>query len=72
MYVFRTSAGLLQIVKAPDGVHYFRFGKDPTYWTGHTDPQVVADDVYCHVTGCFDWDDSEIIGPTDLSEWEIV
>lgn len=70
MYVYRTAVGLLQIIRSTDGVYYFKFGDDPIYWTGHPDPQVVADDVYCHVTGCSAWDDSDINGPCDLSEWD--
>ena len=72
MWVYRTSIGLLQIIKAPDGICYFKFDDDDTYWTGHRDPQVVADDVHSHVTGCTEWDDADIDGPNDLSEWNVV
>ena len=70
MWVYQSPIGLLKIVRERDGICYFVFGCDPTYWTGHANPQVVADDVYCHATGCTAWDDSSIIGPTDLSEWD--
>lgn len=69
MWVYRSSIGLLKIVKI-QGIYYFMFGNDQTTWTGHTDPNVVADDVYCHATGCYTWDASNITGPCDLSEWE--
>ncbi len=64
-----TSIGTLKIVKMKSG-YCFMFGDDETAWTGHSDPRAVADDVYCHATGCYDWDSSDILGPTDLSEWE--
>lgn len=69
MWTYRTSIGLLKIAKI-QGTYYFMFGHDETAWTGHINPQVVADDVYCHVTGCPAWDNSNITGPTDLSEWK--
>lgn len=68
MYYYKSSIGTLKIVKI-QGVYYFMFGDDETAWTGHTDPNAVADDVYCHATGCFEWDNSNILGPVDLSEW---
>lgn len=69
MWVYRSSIGLLKIVKL-QGTYYFMFGNDETVWTGHTDPNVVADDVHCHATGCDAWDSSDITGPCDLSEWQ--
>ena len=69
MWVYQTPIGLLKIVRERDGICYFMFGNDSTHWTGHANPQSVADDVYCHATGCPDWDYSDISGPTDLSEW---
>lgn len=69
MYVYSTPIGLLKLVRI-QGIYYFMFGNDDTAWTGHPDPWAVADDVYCHVTGCSVWDNSHITGPTDLSEWE--
>lgn len=69
MWVYESPLGLLKIVKLEDAF-YFMFDNDSTVWTGHNDPRAVADDVYCHATGCDTWDCSDIIGPTDLSEWE--
>lgn len=69
MWVYHSSIGLLKIVRMDDGLCYFMFGDDPTPWSGHPDPQVVADDVFCHATGCPDWDNSDITGPADLSMW---
>lgn len=69
MWIYHSSIGVLRISKGPDGIFYFYFGDDPTAWTGHPDPKAVADDVYCHATGCSQWDNSNITGPTDLSEW---
>lgn len=68
MWTYKTSIGMLKIVKI-QGRYYFMFDDDPTVWTVHSDPQVVADDVYCHATGCSKWDSSDILGPTDLTEW---
>lgn len=70
MWIYRSPIGLLWIVRLSDGICYFMFGNDDTAWTGHADPKVVADDVFCHATGCPQWDNSSISGPNDLSEWE--
>ena len=38
-------------------------------------PQSAADDVYCHATGCYEWDslDSKLSNvPNDISEWDFV
>ena len=69
MWFYRSPIGILRIVPLNSNGYFFLFGDDPTPWTGHADPQVVADDVYCHSTGCPAWDCSDITGPTDLSEW---
>ena len=68
MWYYETPIGVLKIVKTSYG-YGFLFGDDPTDWTGHRDPRVLADDVYCHATGCTEWDSSGIDGPQDLSEW---
>lgn len=70
MWYYPTSIGLLRIVRLSDGLYYFMFGNDKTVWTGHADPQVVADDVRSHFTGCSEWDNANIAGPHDLSEWK--
>ncbi len=69
MWIYDSPIGLLKIVHIHDA-YCFMFGDDETEWTGHADPKAVADDVYCHATGCDKWDNSDIIGPTDLSEWD--
>lgn len=68
MWIYQTPIGTLKIKKIQNE-YFFLFRNDPTPWTGHADPQVVADDVFCRVTGCDVWDDSDIDGPHDLSEW---
>lgn len=43
-------------------------------WESCHSPQAEADNVYMHVTGCYDWDclDGEVDDvPSDLSEWEV-
>ena len=38
-------------------------------------PQSAADDVYCHVTGCYEWDslDGTLDDvPNDINEWDFV
>lgn len=43
-------------------------------WETCDNPQASADNVYCHCTGCPEWDmlcDIDNV-PTDLSEWENV
>lgn len=69
MWYYRSSAGLLRIVRDPEGIYQFRFGDDDTEWTGHADPRALADDVYNHATGYLEWDSSGADAPQDLSEW---
>lgn len=69
MWICQTPIGLLKIQKFQTE-YFFLFGEDPTPWTGHSDPRVVADDVHCHATGCPLWDISDITAPADLSEWK--
>lgn len=48
---------------------------DGIVWETCDNPQASADNVYCHCTGCLDWDllDGTVLDvPTDLSEWEKV
>lgn len=70
VWFYRSPIGLLRIVRFPDGIYYFMFGDDDTVWTGHNDPQVVASDISSHVTGCSEWDFSDIDVPENLSEWD--
>lgn len=51
MWYYETPIGVLKIIKTSYG-YGFLFGDDPTDWTGHHDPRALADDVYCHATGC--------------------
>lgn len=71
MWVYKSPIGLLKIVKLKD-TFYFMFGDDPTLWTGCKNPIMVANEIYYHITGCDEWDFSDVIGPTDWSEWKII
>ena len=68
MWVYHSPVGDLFIVPLPDG----RFGlrHNGTIWETCDTPQAEASNVYCHSTGCFEWDDCSDDGPSDLSEWE--
>lgn len=71
MWYYPTPIGVLKIVKASYG-YAFLFGDDPTDWTGHRDPRILANDIFCHVTGCTEWDSSSIDSPQDLIEWTYI
>ena len=70
MWVYHSPIGNLYIVKLPNGRYGLKY--DGTIWESCSTPEAEADNVYCHVTGCWDWDqlDGKVDGPTDLSEWE--
>ena len=40
-----------------------------TVWESSNSPQAEADNVFMHVTGCYEWDSCADEGPSDLSEW---
>lgn len=68
MWVYHSSIGDLIIRQLSNGRYGFEY--DGTIWESCHSPQAEADNVYCHVTGCYDWDASDEDGPCDLSEWE--
>lgn len=69
---YQSPIGPLYISPLKDG----RYGlyHNGTVWEACDSPQAEADNVYMHVTGCYEWDmlDGTVDGPTDLSEWELV
>lgn len=74
------------IYNSPVGKFCIRFDYKVHKWAlwmsddiyGHyASPVAAADDVYCQVTGCYEWDsfDTEPIltdVPTDIHNWEII
>lgn len=73
MWVYHSPIGDIFIKQLPDK----RFGMiyNDTVWEASVTPQIEADNIYCHVTGCFEWDvlDGQICNvPMDLSEWEFI
>ncbi len=73
MWVYHSPIGNLYIKR----LHNERYGLvyNNTVWESCHSPQAEADNVYSHVTGCYDWDrlDGQISDvPADLSEWEFV
>lgn len=70
MWIYESSMGILRIIPTIDGRYGFVF--NDTVWEASLTPQAEADNVYCHVTGCYEWDLSGAVAPTDLSEWEFI
>lgn len=72
IFRYKSPVGLMQIYyQTTVGRYALQIG-DIIYGHYHS-AQAAADDVYVHVTGCYDWDrmDGKITNaPTDLSEWE--
>lgn len=72
MWKYESPIGPLYIKKLNNG--HYGFIYDNTVWDSCPSPQAVADNIYMHCTGCFDWDslDGHVPNvPTDLTEWEI-
>jgi len=70
MWIYRSRIGTLRIVRTKEGKYGLMY--DGTIWEACSTPQAEADNVYCHVTGCDEWDSCEESGPQDLSEWEYI
>lgn len=68
--IYRSPVGILKIVRQPDGT--FGLCHNETVWEACDTPQAEADNVFCHVTGCDEWDSCPDAGPSDLSEWEYI
>lgn len=73
MWVYKSPIGRIYIKQLPDG----RFGMvyEETVWESCSTPQDQADNVYMQVTGCAKWDmydATNVLVPSDLSEWERV
>lgn len=73
MWLYRSPIGNLYICQQANGSYGLVYNN--TVWECCSTPQAEADNVYCHVTGCYDWDrlDGTVSDvPHDLSEWEKV
>ena len=70
MWVYHSPIGAMVISQQENGRYYLLLN-DERYGSWHS-PDAAADDVYHHVTGCFDWDsmDGQVDAPADLSGWE--
>ena len=73
MWVYHSPIGNIFIKQLSDGTYGMEY--NGTIWESAKTPQIEADNVFCHVTGCSEWDslDGTILDtPTDLSEWEYI
>ncbi len=71
MWKYHSPIGELSIKYIPSQQVYGFFYKNQC-WGAANNPQALADNVYVHCSGCYDWDklDGEVDDcPTDLSEW---
>ena len=71
IWYYKSPIGNIYIKRLPDGRYGMIYNK--TVWESCDSPQAEADNVYMQCTGCSDWDmydTSNIIVPTDLSEWK--
>ena len=70
MWEYKSPIGSLYITRLNNGRYGLLY--NGVIWESCSSPQAEADNVYCHCTGCADWDilDGQILDvPTDLSEW---
>lgn len=73
MWIYRSPIGNIFIKRLSDGTYGMIYNN--VVWEACDTPQAEADNVYMKVTGCSDWDSSDVPSsdiPTDLSEWEKV
>lgn len=71
MWLYKSPIGPLYIKQLQNGT--FGLIYNDTVWEAASTPQMEAENVRSHVTGCWDWDklDGEVDDvPSDLSEWE--
>lgn len=72
MYIYKSPIGLMAIKLNNSTGRFELIISDICYGSYHS-AVAAADDVYCHVTGCYDWDnlDGKLDQvPTDIHEWE--
>ena len=71
MWVYNSPIGKMVINYDARG-NRFKLIINDTWYGSYQSAIAAADDVFMHVTGCYDWDrlDGMIIDPTDLSEWD--
>ena len=71
-WTYESSIGPLFIVPLEN--HRFGFVYDGTLWEACHTPEAEADNIYMHVTGCFEWDSLDGVedSPSDLREWESI
>jgi hypothetical protein len=70
MYVYESPIGLFKIQRHQS--NYLLIIKDIVYGQ-YISAEAAASDVYCHSTGCFEWDvlDCQIDDvPSDITEWQ--
>lgn len=73
MWRYKSPIGSLYIKKLNNGLYGFLY--NGTILEACPTPQIEADNIYMHCTGCSDWDslDGKVSDvPTDLSEWEVI
>ena len=70
VWVYHSPIGAMFIKQLPDGSYGLEY--DGVVWESCPSPEIEADNVYLHMTGCADWDllDGQIKDvPTGLSGW---
>jgi hypothetical protein len=71
LFVYRSPIGLI-VIKYDSNVNRFALIINDVCYGHYASAVAAADDVYCHVTGGYEWDvlDGEILAPSDIYEWE--
>ncbi len=72
MWIYKSPVGTLSIQRLNNGRYGFVYKGE--LWESCDTPQAEADNIYVHVTGCWEWDrlDGKVDAPTDLSEWTFI
>lgn len=73
MYTYNSPAGLM-IIRYMPHIRKYALIINGIVYEHHPSAQSAADNVYVHVTGCYEWDslDGLVDPPTDISEWNRV
>jgi len=70
-YIYKSQVGKM-VIGVDRNVNRFALIINDTCYGHYNSAIAAADDVYMHVTGCYEWDllDGEVDPPTHISEWE--
>lgn len=70
IYYFRARIGTFEIRPQRSDPSRVELWAEGECYGSYLNAMMAADDVYCHATGFYAWDASQLRAPEDLSGWE--